>query len=171
MLKDNAYFGIEKHKQDKYYINTGLGFGAKKGVPILYELMEAYSNILFVLDNGKIDTTSCLERNDDCFIKRGFNSKDEKQTLNDKTLVLSSEYLCPMDWQDGSLSITKNTYSIHHYDASWFSPTEKANLKRARDLRAKAERKHFIKTLPNRIIKKIFGTEKYEKIKHLLKKQ
>lgn len=171
LLKHNAYFGIEKHKQDKFYIATGLGFGAIKKAPILKELMDSYNNIPFFLENGEMNTTSCLMHNNKCFAKYGFNGKNEKQIIRDQTLVLSSEYLCPMDWKGGASTITENTYSIHHYEASWYSPDEKEKLKQVRKQRAKKERKYYIKTLPNRIVKKILGTENYEKIKHLLKKQ
>jgi hypothetical protein len=38
---------------------------------------------------------------------------------------LSREYLCPMDYYTGKKTITKNTYSIHHYCASWTSKVTK----------------------------------------------
>jgi hypothetical protein len=38
---------------------------------------------------------------------------------------LPSEYLCPMDYYTGKTEITKNTYSIHHYNASWTSKKTK----------------------------------------------
>ena len=46
------------------------------------------------------------------------------QTFMD-TVFLPQDYLCPMDYYTGKKTITKNTYSIHHYNASWTSPVTK----------------------------------------------
>ena len=35
------------------------------------------------------------------------------------------EYFCPMDYYTGKKTITKTTYSIHHYCASWTSAVTK----------------------------------------------
>jgi len=51
----NAYFGFE----DKKHINTGLGFGAAKGIELLFELMEDYNESLFVYPNNDINYETC----------------------------------------------------------------------------------------------------------------
>ena len=56
--------------------------------------------------------------------------------------MLPAEYLCPLDYYTGKKRITKNTYSIHHFCASWTS--------------AKSKRTTFIK--------KLIGVKLYEKL-------
>ena len=31
------------------------------------------------------------------------------------------DYFCPMNYDTGEITITENTYSIHHYAASWYT--------------------------------------------------
>ena len=170
LLCYDAFFGIEKTKKDKYYIATGLGFGAIKGYKLLFEMMSEYDDISFLLPNNKTDSLSCLLRNDSIFSKYGYNNENMTQIINENTIVLSSDYLCPMDWSSGSIRIEKQTYSIHHYDASWFSSQERDKLKQNWKKNAKKMRYHFIKTLPNRILQKILGLDNYNKLKQYLKK-
>ena len=42
--------------------------------------------------------------------------------------MLPEEYFCPMKYYTGKKMITENTYSIHHFCASWTSPTAKRTL-------------------------------------------
>ena len=42
--------------------------------------------------------------------------------------MLPEDYLCPMKYYTGRTIITKNTYSVHHFCASWISATAKRTL-------------------------------------------
>ena len=55
---------------------------------------------------------------------------------------LPDEYLCPMNYYTGKKTITNNTYSIHHYSASWTSKVTKRTTR----------------------IKRIIGVKMYDKI-------
>ena len=61
---------------------------------------------------------------------------------------------------------TKNTYSIHHFDASWFEKSWKEGQKK----RWRREKIRYIVHIPNRILMKIFGDEGYDKLKKFLKR-
>ena len=56
--------------------------------------------------------------------------------------ILPEDYLCPMKYYSGKKIITKNTYSIHHFYASWTSATSRRTT----------------------IIKRIIGVKLYEKL-------
>ena len=57
---------------------------------------------------------------------------------------LPEDYLCPMKYDTGKKIITKNTYSIHHFSASWTSAT--------------AKRTTFVKRLIGvKLYKKLYG--------------
>ena len=52
------------------------------------------------------------------------------KTINDidKSKLNPEDYLCPMKYYTGKKIITQNTYSIHHFCASWTSATAKRTL-------------------------------------------
>jgi hypothetical protein len=56
--------------------------------------------------------------------KRGLINTNTLQTLAGFT-IYPSEYFAPKSIVDGKLRMTDNTYSIHHYGASWVSQHEK----------------------------------------------
>ncbi|MGE9882934.1 glycosyltransferase family 32 protein [Blautia obeum] len=164
LLDEHAFFGIEYGA----YIATGLGFGAEKGASILWEIMKDYNDIPFILSDGLFDVTACPVRNSNIFIKNGLKLDGSMQRICD-CLILPTDYLCPYDGRSKSLQITENTISIHWYNGSWV-PKEQRRSKKEYDRIAKRREKiHEILHIPNRILIKVFGKEKYQKIKSLIK--
>ena len=44
------------------------------------------------------------------------------------SVVYPNDYFNPYDWKFDKLRITPNTYSIHHYDASWMAKGQKISM-------------------------------------------
>ena len=109
---------------EKGIVATGLGFGAEKGNEIVLEFLKDYDDIPFVLPDGSFDLTPCPDRNTEALKRLGMDVDNKNQTFMDVTF-LPDEYLCPMDYYTGKKTITKNTYSIHHYSASWTASVTK----------------------------------------------
>jgi hypothetical protein len=42
--------------------------------------------------------------------------------------IYPHEYFCPINYETKQLQVTQNTYSIHHYDASWHSEEDEYAL-------------------------------------------
>ena len=40
------------------------------------------------------------------------------------------EYFCPIEFLSNKLEITENTYTIHHYSATWMSWIDKLKMKK-----------------------------------------
>lgn len=162
LLEYSAYFGFE----DGQYVNTGLGFGAIPGHPILKEIMADYEGIPFINEDGSINTETCPIRNTKVLLRHGLRQDDSRQVLAGDVLILPSIYLCPLSYQTGKRRFSPKTLSIHWFDASWRTPAEKAYQaeKRAR------ERKDSIRHLPNRLLCGLLGQSSYEKFKKLLKR-
>ena len=76
------------------------------------------------------------------------------------------EYLCPKNERSGLTNKTKNTYSIHHFDASWFEKSWKKGQKK----RWRREKLRYIIHIPNMLLMKLLGDKNYAKLKALLKK-
>ena len=158
LLENRAWFGFE----DGAHVNTGCGFGAEAGHPVLHEIMEDYREIPFLLADGSYDILSCPQRNTGAFLRRGLRQDNSRQTLEGDVLILPSDYLNPKDWKTGEIRITENTLSIHHFGASWYTP------EMMKDLRRK-QRKEWLRRLPSTIGWRILGKERYEKIRKKLK--
>lgn len=161
LLENKAYFGFEDGK----YINTGLGFGAEKGTPILKELMADYERIPFLLPDGSPDITSCPIRNTEVFLRHGLKQDDSCQILDGSILILPSIMLCPMSYNMREKDGFENAYSIHWFSASWY---EKAHREQ-RDAWLREVRKDKRRHLPNRILMKLLGADRYEKLKRFIK--
>lgn len=169
LLGYNAYFGFEDGK----HINTGLGFGAEKGAPILAEMMEDYRDIPFIKPDGTFDTTTCPARNTKIFLRHGLKQDDSKQILDCKILILPSIYLCPMFYESNKIRRSRKTVSIHWFSASWKTQKQKADYityqrnQRKLQLRSRID---YVIHLPNMVALSILGKDRYERLKGILKK-
>ena len=161
LLKNKAFFGFE----DEENVATGLGFGAEKGSGVLKDIMEQYEDIPFILEDGSFDNTPCPVRNTDVFLRAGLIQNGEIQNLNDDIIVLSKEFLCPKSLNDGIIRKTENTYSIHHFDASWFdNDKQKEKNKRWKQKQKRAKQKARRAKVKSAVIK-VLGEKNYNKIR------
>lgn len=120
LLNYDSFFGFENND----YVNTGVGFGASKKNPIIKDMLDCYKDINFVLDDKTFDLTTCPVRNTSVLKKHGLKKGNKNQILDDNSAIFASEYFCPKDYYTGNISVTDNTYSIHHFNASWHTKKE-----------------------------------------------
>lgn len=104
-------------------IATGLGFGAEKGNINIKNMLEQYKDIHFDMGNGLYDTLPCPHRNTVPFQKLGFLPGNQIQYING-AVIYPPEYFCPIEYETKKINITKNSRTIHHYNASWITPEE-----------------------------------------------
>ena len=137
LIEKNGYMGFD----DNGVISTGLGFACEKGNELVGILLKDYNDIPFVLPDGTYDLTPCPDRNTKTMQNYGFDIGNKEQIFMG-IKMLPEDYLCPMKYYTGKKIITKNTYSIHHFCASWTSKTAKRTL----------------------IVKRITGVKLYDKL-------
>ena len=113
MLKNKCFSGFEGNN-----IAPGLVFAGEKGCVIAKELMGFYSSYNFIKENGELNLTVSPKIFSNILLKYGLKQNNSYQELGVIT-VYPTEFFCPKDFHTGTVSITDNTYSIHHYDASW----------------------------------------------------
>lgn len=142
LLKLDGFMGFD----EKGIVATGLGFGAQKGNKIVSEFLKDYDNIPFTLPDGSYDLTPCPDRNTESLKRLGMDVNNKNQKFMDMTF-LPSEFLCPMDYYTGKKTITENTYSIHHYSASWTSKVTKRTTRIKRIIGVKMYNKLYGKFL------------------------
>ncbi len=123
LIESSGYMGFD----DNGVISTGLGFACEKGNQLIKALLDDYKDIPFILPDGSYDITPCPDRNTKTLIELGLDVENKNQLFMGMRL-LPEDYLCPMKYYSGKKVITKNTYSIHHFCASWISPTAKRTL-------------------------------------------
>ena len=144
LLLTKGFMGFD----EKGIVATGLGFGAEKGNEIVSDFLKDYDNIPFVLPDGSYDLTPCPDRNTEALKRLGMDIKNTNQTFRDITF-LPDEYLCPMNYYTGKKTITENTYSIHHYSASWTSVVTKRTTRIKRIIGVRLYDKIYGKFLQN----------------------
>ncbi len=123
LVKESGFMGFD----DNGVVSTGLGFGCEKGNELVGALLADYDHIPFVLEDGSFDMTPCPDRNTKTMEKLGMDITNQNQVFMG-IHMLPEDYLCPMKYYTGKKKITKNTYSIHHFCASWTSKTSKRTL-------------------------------------------
>lgn len=130
------------------YVNPGLGLAVEKGNEMLKEALDIYAKTPFILDDGSLNTKTIVTTTTELLIKRGYQSSGELEKVAGWNLY-PEDYFCPKNYYTGVIEITKNTCSIHHYDASWKSVSDK-------------KKSRIIRILPSWVTKLIV------KIKHTL---
>ena len=124
LLNNELFMGIQ---QNDSFATTGLGFGAKKNNKYIKEMLDTYDDLKFDLEN--IINLACPILVTDVLKKYGYQIENETQVLCDGAIVVySSEYFDPIAPGQPKNLMSKKTYSIHHYTASWMS--NKTRLKR-----------------------------------------
>lgn len=141
LLEYEAVSGFEAMDR----ISTGL-MACREGQPLFKELLHDYDNAHFVKEDGTYDTTTNVTRITNTCLKYGLQLNNTLQTVNGFTL-LPYDYLCPKNVETNVLTITENTYVIHHFDGSWLSEVDK--------LTAQMNRK-YSKVLPKHVAN-LFG--------------
>lgn len=120
LTENGGFMGFDENG----IVATGLGFACEKGNKLVERLLKDYDEIPFVISDGVYDLTPCPDRNTAALKQLGMDMSVKNQTFMG-IKFLPEDYLCPMNYSTGKKKITKNTYSIHHYCASWTSATSK----------------------------------------------
>jgi hypothetical protein len=123
LIEENGYMGFD----DNGVVSTGLGFACEKGNEVVGALLADYDDIPFILPDGSYDLTPCPDRNTKVLLNLGMDINNKNQIFMG-IRMLPEDFLCPMKYYTGKKKITKNTYSIHHFSASWISATAKRTI-------------------------------------------
>lgn len=163
LLKEAGFSGFE----DRENISFGLGFGAEAGSPLIEKQMQVYDNLKFFNADGSLNRTPSPAYITPVMIAEGFHADDGSIQRINGFACYPPEYFCPKSFSTGITKVTKRTYSIHQFDASWYS--EEEQLQR-RQWEKAARRDYFLHT-PNRLARKILGEAAVNRLKKLLGKE
>ena len=115
LLSYEAFLGFEA----KDRIGAGV-MACMKAHPLFAEFLNEYHNLHFVNENSSYNITPNVDRITSACVKYGFKLDNSLQAINGLTLF-PRDYFYPKDYDTRRITVTDNTYSIHHYDGSWLS--------------------------------------------------
>ena len=120
-LENKAFSGFE----DSNLVPTGI-MGAEKNNKWIKDLLDEYKDIKFIDKDGNMDLTTNVTRITNLTVKKyGLITKSSYQKLNNGEVVFYPfDYFCPKSWKTGKITLTNNSYTIHHFSGSWLSTEE-----------------------------------------------
>ena len=118
-LECHAFSGFERRDA----IPTGI-MGCEAGFDFFKALLEYYKGRSFYLPNGAMDLTTNVTTITNMCLEKGLVLNNEWQEI-DGFELFPSDFFCPKDYKTKKINITSNTYTIHHFDGSWHSKSEK----------------------------------------------
>ena len=122
LLKYGAFCGVEQPGA----LNAGLGMAAPEAMPIFREILDSYQSDKFINADGTFNLKTVVVRVSDILKKYGFSNTEEIQEVAGFR-IYPKEYFCPKSYL-GEINLTENTYSIHHFDASWQDITKTSGI-------------------------------------------
>lgn len=153
------YYNYSSTNLKKYNVAPGLGMAAEPRMPFYKKVLDLYNKQLFYDSNGNINRETVVTKVTRLLNKEGFKGTDGIEHIAGMN-IYPPEYFCPKNYLTGVITITSNTYSIHHYTASWHSGLEKViyNIEKSKkgpnSLDFKIRR---CISLPFRVLHKFFG--------------
>ena len=110
-----AFIGFERVD----LIGDGQGFGGVPNFPLFKEMISCYEDMDEYIESPKLRTKILLNH--------GLKLDGSRQQVAGME-IFPIEYFCPKSWSTGRIKVTPNTYSIHHFDASWHGKAGKKYL-------------------------------------------
>ncbi len=127
IIARGAFMGLEEDISSDLSANPGLGLGCAPGLLFYKKVINHYSTLRFKKANGENNTTTVVQIVSKLFLEQGL--KPHRGIMECEGIsIYPADYFCPKSMRTGIITITLNTYSIHHFTASWHSPREKLIL-------------------------------------------
>ena len=99
-------------------LHTGI-VGSEKGAAWTDEYWKYMNRKPFIRWNGRLNKTPSTVIISLILKKRGVKLDNTFQIYDDSLHIFQKDYFCPKDYKTGKITITDNTYCIHHFAGSW----------------------------------------------------
>ena len=120
LLFNEAFCGIYSLKGPSF----GLGYGSIKGNELLLELRTEYDRVSFYNPDGSLNLEDCLYYQTLVLKRYGYENINKYQMIKGMA-IYPTDFFAPMDVYCNPLAYTKNTLSVHHFDASWLDSKDR----------------------------------------------
>ena len=161
-LMHRAFSGFESAT----LIQTGV-IGAEKGHPVIHRWMDYYEGRAY-LENGKPIMVPNVSHITEDLIAHGVQMDDRRQTI-DGMEIYPQTWFCPLSAVSIERKITADTHALHYFTSTWRSDKAKKDFARVKRHQRKWYRAlEWLRYLPNRIIRKLFGDGFMDRLKQKL---
>ena len=119
-LLDRQYFFGREHTPDRIdasHIIEAATFGAERHHPLMKRCLDYYENRYFIADDGTFDTTVLPHIMSEVLNKAGVLQE-----------LLPMECFSPKNTRTLAVEATDETYSIHHFNGSWYSKAQRKHV-------------------------------------------
>lgn len=129
IIARGPFMGCENEASDSHSacVAPGLGIGVNPGLDIYKEILDIYSKLNFIKEDGSLNMKTVVSYTTELLYKHGLKNTNEIQECAG-IWIYPKEYFCPIDYVTRKCICTQKTYTIHHYTASWFGKKEKLYL-------------------------------------------
>jgi hypothetical protein len=132
-VDDNDW--VDQNRQNgRLQVNPGLGIAVAPGLGIYKEILDYYGTLQFKNPDGSNNMTTIVDYTMAVLRKHGLKNIKGIQKVDEIT-IYPREYFSPKNIDTKELTITPNTHSIHHYDASWAEWYDRASGERGPKLK------------------------------------
>lgn len=114
LLYQPGFCGIEKWG----VVNIGGGCGVMPGHPMIQKILDYRLQFEFERADGTLNLESSGSFETTPLLEEGFKPDNTTQCVGGLT-VYTSDFFHPFDYMSKELSVTDNTYGIHHFYGSW----------------------------------------------------
>lgn len=133
LIENGPWMAIEKHKNTPYtddMVALGLGFAVEPHNPIIKEIMSFYENTHYIFPDGHMEQIPIVPITTNVLKKYGLKPSANEPYDCGGITIYPWEYFCPIEFLSNKLEITENTYTIHHYSATWMSWIDKLKMQK-----------------------------------------
>lgn len=149
ILEKGSFMGRESIETGGM-VAPGLILGAEKGMKLYKEILDIYNEMNFINQDGTFNLRTVVQITTEILENKGFEIQNNEIQSIDEIYIYPSEYFCPIGW-NGLGKISENSYSIHHYAASWLPVKEQKMIQ----LNIAAQSSNPIKRIVAKVKRKI----------------
>lgn len=126
IIARGPFMGCEEDASDTSVASVapGLGLGVNLGLGLYKVMLDLYATLRFINPNGTYNQKTVVAYTTEVLRKYGLKNYSGIQECAG-VWIYPKDYFCPLNYRTKIMNITDNTYSIHHYTASWITPTQK----------------------------------------------
>lgn len=163
-LEHEAFSGFESVST----VPTGI-IAAQAGQQVIKGWLDYYTDRPYLIDGRpNMDPNVSFMTAD--LKARGLNMDDSVQNI-DGMVIYPQTFFCPLSVVEIEKKITKDTHAIHHFTSTWRTDKAKKDFARVK----RHQRKWYkalvwLRYLPNRAVRKVFGDQNIDKLKKKLGK-
>ncbi|WP_377519779.1 glycosyltransferase family 32 protein [Priestia megaterium] len=123
LLQHSIFFGREEVNR----VNPGLIMGCEPQNRFVGDMINLYKGVQFLNEDTK-SLKTIVDYTTEMLVSRGWTPTSEIQKV-EEIAIYPVEFFCPKSYKTGVMTIMENTYTIHHFDSSWFTEHDKKRLR------------------------------------------